>query len=301
MNASEDARGEGAAAASRRGIVDLIARRVRLRFALAADAFADQVIDSGRSVGLDPEGQLAHVGRLSLDDLYLATACARGEKEAWEECATRHFAFVRDFARRYLREPEAGDLADQVIADLWQRGKIGRFGGRSTLRTWLGAVVAHAALNALKASRRRVPLESKEFESSRQRHAPLAAAAPGDKETRAVLGELVGEALRGMPAEAKLLLLLHYEQGLSLDEMSVVLGASKSTMSRRLKRTREELRAALETLARARFGESTEALRAGVDLGDLDLDLRALVGTRPARNGDGAGLSKEWSREKTAT
>lgn len=90
------------------------------------------------------------LSRLSLDDLYLATACARGDDKAWKECAERYFGFIRDFARRYLPKVEAAELADQVIVDLWERGKMGRYEGRSSLKTWLGAVVAHAALNVVR-------------------------------------------------------------------------------------------------------------------------------------------------------
>ena len=265
-----------------RSLVDLIQRSVRLRFALAAEDFADHLIERGRLAEAPPGGLLAHAGRLSLDDLYLATACARGEEKAWEECASRHFAFIRDFARRYLPEAEARDLGDEVIAGLWQRGKIARFDGRSTLRTWLGAVTAHAALNALKASRRRVPLESGASGSLRERDDPLPARGPTDDEARGILRDLVGEAIRRLPSEDKLLLLLRYEQGLTLDEMTAVLGGSKSTMNRRLSRTCTDLRAGLEAQARERFGETTDVLRAGVELGDLDLDLAALVRSRPA-------------------
>jgi RNA polymerase sigma-70 factor, ECF subfamily len=257
-------------------ILDLIARKVRVRFAVDADAFAGRLL-----------AVAAPLERLSLDDLYLATACSRGEEAAWEECATRHFGFMRDFARRYLREPAASDLADQVIADLWQRGKIARFDGRSTLRTWLGAVVAHAALNALKTSRRAVSLESEEFESWRRRQRQDVTPGAGDEETGDLLRRLVGEALRSMPAEDKLLMLLHYEQGLTLDQIGVVLGGSKSTLSRRLKRTCAALRAAVDALARERFGGSADSLRAGVDLGRLELDLASLVATH-ARPGPAA-------------
>jgi RNA polymerase sigma factor (sigma-70 family) len=265
-----------------RSLVDLIRRSVKLRFGLAAEAFADHLIERGRSAGVLPGDLIAHAGRLSLDDLYLATACARGEEAAWEECARRHFAFIRDFARRYLPEVEASDLGDEVIAGLWQRGKIARFDGRSTLRTWLGAVTAHAALNALKASRRRVPLESGEVEASRERGEPIPAPCPTDEDARGILRHLVGEAIGRLPSEDKLLLLLRYEQGLTLDEMTAVLGGSKSTMNRRLTRTCTDLREALEAQARDRFGETTDVLRAGVELGDLDLDLAALVRSRPA-------------------
>jgi RNA polymerase sigma factor (sigma-70 family) len=269
-----------------RSLVDLVRASVRLRFSLAAEAFADHLIERGRSAEVPPGGLLAHAGRLSLDDLYLATACAQGEEAAWEECARRHFEFIRDFARRYLPEAEARDLGDEVIAGLWQRGKIARFDGRSTLRTWLGAVTAHAALNALKASRRRVPLEGGELAAVREREEPPARG-PGDDEARRILRDLVGEAIRRLPGDDKLLLLLRYEQGLTLDEMAAVVGGSKSTMNRRLTRTCTDLRAALEAQARARFGETADVLRAGVELGDLDLDLASLArsrspGTEPA-------------------
>src|SRR5207244_7955291 len=45
--------------------------------------------------------------------------------------------------------------AAELIADLWQHRKIERYEGRSSLRTWLATVVAHAAVNAGKAARTR--------------------------------------------------------------------------------------------------------------------------------------------------
>ena len=49
-------------------------------------------------------------------------------------------------------------------------------------------------------------------------------------------------ALAELEPDQKLLLLLYYEQGLTLDEMVGVLGASKATLSRRLDRLRRSLR-----------------------------------------------------------
>jgi RNA polymerase sigma-70 factor (ECF subfamily) len=271
-------------------VVAVVRRHVRLRFALDAATFAGRLTEVARTAAPPAEAPPTRVARLCLDDLYLATACARGEEAAWEECATRHFGFVRDFARRYLREPEAGDLADQVIADLWQRGKIARFDGRSSLRTWLGAVVAHAALNVLKSPRRGAARATVEVES-RRRPRDSEAAAVSDGEAAGILKQLVSEALCGMPDEARLLILLHYEQDLTLDEMGLVLGASKSTLSRRLKRTHAALRDAVDAAARARFGASADALRVGVELGRLELELGSLVAS--GREGPPSRLSNE--------
>lgn len=263
------------ATSGRACILSLVAGQVRFRFALDAEAFADHVAAFAVTAapGTPPE---EHTRRLSLDDLYLAAACARGEDAAWEECLARHGGFIRDFARRFLKEPAASDVTDQVIADLWERGKMARYQGRSTLRTWLGSIVAHAALNAIKAGRRTLPLEQEE--DGGYRSTPRGATDVGAGQERSLLEELVKEAMEGLPAEGKLLLLLYYEQGLTLDEMAAVLGGSKAALSRKLQRTRDELRASIESLSRRRAGASAESLRAGIDLGRLELDLGRLLG-----------------------
>ena len=259
----------------RDAILALVDGAVRFRFALGREAFADHLVAGTEA--RDPGAAEAHVRRLSLDDLYLAAACARGEDAAWEEVIARHGAFIRDFARRFLREPAAGDVADQVVADLWQRGKMARYQGRSTLRTWIGSIVAHAALNAMKTGRRTVPLEPGE---GRERASPAAADSVLGPE-RSLLQDLVKEAMAGLAPEVKLLLLLHYEQGLTLDEIAGVHGGSKAALSRKLQRTREELRAAIDSLSRRSGGSSADVLRAGLDLGRLDLDLGQLLGGGP--------------------
>jgi RNA polymerase sigma factor (sigma-70 family) len=270
-------------------VLGLIAANVRLRFPLDAATFADRLLDLAHRAPAGPDkGPCEHVRRLSLDDLYLATACSQGDENAWEELAERHQGFIRDFARRFLRAPDATDLADQVVADLWQRRKIARYEGRSTLRTWLGAVVGHAALNAAKSGHRAASLDKED----RLGGAPAVAVAtePAANETRSLLARLAAEAIGGLPPSEKLLLYLYYEQDLTLDQMAVSLHASKAALSRQLTRTRSNLRAAIGVLARQATGAPAEALRAGIDLGSLELDLSDLLGR--ARNETGPVLSK---------
>jgi DNA-directed RNA polymerase specialized sigma24 family protein len=135
-------------------------------------------------------------------DLALARACAR-RGSAWEEFERRHFAFIRAFASRLLPGAAGADLADQVIADLWQRGKIARFEGRSNLKTWLGAVVAHAASNVAQARRRMVPLHGagqEERIASGRRPEP----AHGDRLGRERLAALLAEATARLDAPDRL-------------------------------------------------------------------------------------------------
>ena len=267
-------------------VLALVASQVRVRFALDASTFTELLLELALAASSDRTPE-EHVRRLSLDDLYLASACAQGEESAWEECLARHGGFVRGFARRFLREPAASDVADQVIADLWERRKMARYEGRSTLRTWLGAIVAHAALNVVKADRRWLPLESEGPGPRRQEHSgsrPDVAAT----EDRSLFESLVREAMEGLPAEDKLLILLHYEQDLTLDEMAIAVGGSKAGLSRRLKGARERLRASIDSLAQSRTGLSAETLRSGIDLRRLQLDLGTILGGATAeRKHDG--------------
>lgn len=279
--------GRGTRAGPMDELRELITREVRIRFALRAEEFANRVQELAQGACRISKRSLRdHVAGLCLDDLYLATACTRSDERAWSELSATHFDFMRDFARRFLPHPAARDVADEVIADLWTHGKLQRYEGRSTLRTWLGTVIAHAALNSRKAMNRSVPLENEEARTTERKLVPLESLEPANEEVAALLRDMLSEAMRNLPPEERLMLQLYYEQGMTLDEMSVTVRASSAAVSRRLKRTRAELRARIDTLSRRQTGESAEALRAGLDLARIELDLGKLLGSGSAASGD---------------
>jgi RNA polymerase sigma-70 factor (ECF subfamily) len=190
---------------------------------------------------------------------------------------------MREFARRFLPAADAAELTDQVIADLWEKEKLSRYEGRSSLRTWLGAVVAHAALQAGKVARRR----EADVEGARRQSIAEAVANPDDRQSAELLARIAADAIEALPADQKLLLLLHYEQDLSLDRMAPILNTSKATLSRRLTRVREDLRAAIERVAAERYRSSGQQVRGTLDLGRIDMDLSALLGAVRSVKGSG--------------
>jgi RNA polymerase sigma-70 factor (ECF subfamily) len=269
----------------RNEVLRLVRARVRVRFAPTEDEFVAHVIERAHAAGSGGD-MMAYVRSLNLDDLYLARSCSVRDDRAWAECGRVHFGFMREFARRFLSAADAAELTDQVIADLWEKEKLARYEGRSTLRTWLGAVVAHAALQAGKVARRR----EADVERSR-RQAFVAANDPEDQQSAGLLARITAEAIEALPADQKLLLLLHYEQDLSLDQIAPILGTSKATLSRRLKRIREDLRAAIERVARDRYRSSGQQVRGTLDLGRIDMDLSALLsGIRSVKGSGGDGV-----------
>jgi RNA polymerase sigma-70 factor len=249
---------------ARAELIALVRAGVTPRFALSEGAFIDRVA----ALGIPAD-------RLVLDDLYLAAACAAGDDAAWREVEQKHFAFIRDFAARFLTGADAEDLASAVIADLWQRGKIAQFQGRSTLRTWLGAVVTRAALNVRASARLRLTTSA----TGLDRAEPPAPAAPVHDDDADALARFVRSAIGRLDPEEKLLLLFHYEQGLSLDDMAPLVGASKATLSRRLTAIRDKLRLKIETMAVSEGGgRAAESLRSAIDQARAEFDLAALLG-----------------------
>ncbi|HTO87967.1 MAG TPA: sigma-70 family RNA polymerase sigma factor [Thermoanaerobaculia bacterium] len=250
-----------------------IERRVRRRFDVDPAGLESRVREAVAS-GTRPD-------RLALDDLYLAAACAAGEEAAWEELSRRHFPFIRDFAMRCTRrDPPASDVAERVIADLWQRAKIRQFGGRSSLRTWLGTLVAHAASNALAAMRRDRPLE----DAGEPSRAP-----DGEDRDLSALARATAAALQALDADARLLLLLYYEQSLTLEQISPMLGVSKATLSRRLAEVRSRLRQEIATREKEETGADASTTGGPVDFGRVDFDLSALLAAPPDTKKRGRG------------
>jgi len=203
------------------------------------------------------------------DDLALVGRCLGGDEEAWRRLVKLHRQGMIDLARRILPAADAADVVDQVIADIWERRKLARFAGRSALGTWLGAVTINAALNAKRSSGSRSQMRVVTADAP-----DVAAPGPVDPDD-ASLARILRDAIAVLPPEAKLLVLMYYEQGLTLDQAATLLKRSKSTLSRSLQQARDRIRAEADRIAGERFGTTLAALRAGADLSQLEFDLRA--------------------------
>src|SRR6266849_326308 len=128
----------------------VLARSVRKRFGEAPPASA----------------KLAEfLSTLHLQDLALASACAEGRTAAWEHFVGTYRSYLRSAAAAILRcpavSPAAVDLADSLFADLYGLADAARprslfryFHGRSSLKTWLRAVLAQRHVDAIRAGRR---------------------------------------------------------------------------------------------------------------------------------------------------
>jgi RNA polymerase sigma factor (sigma-70 family) len=266
---------------------------------LQHEAFAAALELSARKrFGAEPDAtQLTqYLSALHLQDLALACACAEGHANAWDYFVSNFRPYLRSAAGAILRcppdSPAARELADSLFADLYgltdapNRSLFRYFHGRSSLKTWLRAVLAQRHVDSIRASRRFIELEPTDGHAAMPAAQPAIRAAisgapatslPGSLEDPhrndlvALFRRTLEVALGLLDPHDKERLRLYYAAEQTLAEIGRELGEHESSVSRNLDRTRRELRHEVEQALRK--GGSSLAGHAGVGLSDAQIAL----------------------------
>ena len=276
----------------------LIERLYRLakadRWGVPVDRFADALRASvdrafaGKTPGAaDVERYLAS---LHLADLALACACAAGLDAAWEHFMLEHRPLLYRSADALDPGGGAREIADALYADLYglqdgdgeRRSLFRYFHGRSSLATWLRAVLAQRHVDRLRAERRFAPLP--DDESAAAAGTPPPADPDRPRFLALIRKALAGEVSR-LAARDRLRLGCYYAQDLTLAQTGRLLGEHEATVSRQLARTRRALKEHVEEQLRAAGLNEDEIGRCFAcvmeDAGPLDLE--EILGTTDAR------------------
>jgi RNA polymerase sigma-70 factor (ECF subfamily) len=220
-------------------------------------------------------------------DLDLARRCAAGEPAAWDE-------FVREYRPVLYRaadalDPNGGarDLADALYAELYgvratrseRRSLLSTFSGRSSLASWLRAVLCQRYVDRVRAQRRLEPLPADDPADPRE--------PPDPNRVRylELVSAALGRAVGRLTGKDRLRLACYYLQELTLAEIGRLLGEHEATVSRQLARTRRAVRDAVERDLRDDGGltdpQVAECL-ASVTGDPGSLDLQPLLAGAPA-------------------
>lgn len=222
-------------------------------------------------------------------DLALARRCADGDEQAWEH-------FVLDFRPLLYRAADAldasggaRDLADSLYADLYgmaegggERQSLFRyFQGRSSLATWLRAVLSQRYVDRLRARQRLEPLPDEDRASVRQEGRANDPADPDRARHVALLYVALGRAVDRLDGRDRLRLGCYYVQELTLAGTGRLLKEHEATVSRQLARTRRTLREDVERQLRADPGLNDAQIAECFESASEEagpLDLRQLLG-----------------------
>jgi RNA polymerase sigma-70 factor, ECF subfamily len=236
-------------------------------------------------------------------DLELARACLRGDEAAWRELVETYRPILYAAARRIAGdEGSARELADSLWADLYgireaggeRRSLLAYFHGRSSLATWLRALVARRHVDRWRESKRTESLDVREERSPVP--APGGDPAAGDPDRRRLL-ELFRRALAAVLAALdprdRLRLAAYHLDGRTLAEIGRALGEHESTVSRKLERTRTRIRRDVERELRRVHGLRDEEIAACYEHATADspfsIDLEKPQAAIPGRAARGSG------------
>ena len=167
------------------------------------------------------------------DEALVGRACA-GDQDAFTLLIERHYDRIYRVGARVLNDAAAAeDLAQEVCIGLVTR--LASFRGGSRFTTWLYRVVVNAALDAMRRDGTR--------QRSERAYAEASALAHADDAARAEQEAWLRQALRNLPGELRTTVILVLDEGLRHVEAGAVLGVSEATVSWRMHRVRERLRA----------------------------------------------------------
>ncbi len=220
------------------------------------------------------------------DELELAQSCAAGDEAAWDR-------FVREYRPVLYRAADALDpsgsareVADGLYAELYGLKESGGvrqslfryYQGRSSLATWLRAVLAQRYVDRVRSLRRLDPIPDDEGGPDVvAAPVPVLEANPDRPRQQRLVREALAHAIARLPDRDRLRLSCYYSQSLTLAETGRILHEHEATVSRHLTRTKRALREAVTERLRVEHGltpdEIAECFAGAVeDPGPLDLD-----------------------------
>lgn len=168
-------------------------------------------------------------------DGQLLTRLAAGEAGAFDLLVARHEPVVRRQARRLLAwRADVDDVVQEVFLALW-RGH-GRFRGESALSTWLLTITIRESRRKLRKEYLRdkligrLRIVASGFETVSDRNG-----ADIDENRRVVA------AVAALPTKLREVVVLHYLEGLSIEEAARALGLKRSVVDVRMTRARQKL------------------------------------------------------------
>ncbi|MFZ0643092.1 MAG: sigma-70 family RNA polymerase sigma factor [Candidatus Acidiferrales bacterium] len=201
-----------------------------------------------------------YLDSLQAADLALACACSDGNSAAWEYFVIRYRPELYRAARAIAGESAARELADSLYADLYglrevagqRKSLFDYFLGRSKLTTWLHAILAQRHVDGIRRARHTESLDDDANSAGRpELAAPAQLSSDPERERYLVMLQAVLQSvLATLEPCDRLRLAYYYVEGLTLAQIGKLTAEHEATVSRKLERTRREVRRQVEAALR---------------------------------------------------
>jgi RNA polymerase sigma-70 factor (ECF subfamily) len=215
-------------------------------------AYVDERLNSSEERGRQAAGAPPHY-----EDLYLACACARGDRMALTAFEERFFPEVDAAVKRFSATIAADEIRQVLrhklfVADPGERPKICDYSGGGRLRSWLRMAATRVALDLVARASHELPAEQDALESI---------VAIGDNPELAYFKRRYAEEFRAAFREAfaalgsrdRNLLRYAFGRGLTVDGIGSIYGVHRATAARWVARAHADLAAHVRTAMLARL------------------------------------------------
>lgn len=260
------------------------------RWNLGEDSLTEAALRGAlKSGAVESDTVEAYLDTIHAEDLALAVACKNGNARAWEHFISSLrpplYAAARAIAGDEMRGRE---LADSLWAELYglevrdgrRRSILEYFHGRSSILTWMRALLAQRHVDYIRSQSRIQPLDDGVEDSQVNRNSNHDDASEPERARYVrMLGMALDIALKTLAPQDRMRMAYYYRHELSLKEIGRLMGEHESTVSRKLARTRDQLKSEIEQRLRDIDLLSQAQIRLCYDFaaGDLQFDLaRAL-------------------------
>jgi RNA polymerase sigma-70 factor (ECF subfamily) len=167
----------------------------------------------------------------------LVNACNRGDKDSWQEFYSRYLPLVHCAVRRFSRSVELEDVSQEVFIQLFKA--LRDFDETKSLEAYIMEIARRVAIGRFRratAFKRGGPNRESSVDSSRDgdlQRGFCSSAFAENQETLLIRAEetkILRFALSAISEACKKLLGFRYDQGLSYQEISALLGTKEATL-----------------------------------------------------------------------
>lgn len=178
---------------------------------------------------------------MELNDRQLVQNFLTGDELAFEELLKKYLKPVYNFLYQLTHDKSVSDdLAQETFFKTWRN--IKKFNTEKNFKTWLFAIAKNSAFDYLK-KKKTIPFSNFLDEEGNSALDNLSdkEILPDELLAKAESVEIIKEKLNDLPEYYRLILLLHYKEDFSLQEISKILGKPYNTIKSQHQRVLKRL------------------------------------------------------------
>jgi RNA polymerase sigma-70 factor, ECF subfamily len=193
------------------------------------------------------------------DNVELLNRCLSNDAEACNEFYSRYNRKIFNTAYRILgEEASAEDALQETLLNVY-RG-ISNFRGDAKVSTWISRITINVCLGMLRKSKNRQFMELEDDLTGDLPADPTPFIDPLAHTSMEELKALVRDVFNRMTGKQEIVVRLHDMEGLTIQEISEIIGCPVGTIKSRLFYGRQEFKAIFNSLMNGRFKASSVAL-----------------------------------------